>query len=97
MRPAAAQRIKIAGTSETSTNGREGLHAALKAPQGMALVTCSISRLARSNREMRKSPSGWGPKVADVVNMTKGIDTSTAAGRMVYAGPSSLLPVASMC
>ena len=42
-----------AGISGASMNGREGLHAALKATtKGMALVTYSISRLARSTKDL---------------------------------------------
>lgn len=41
-----------AGVSGASMNGRDGLHAALKATsKGMALVCYSISRIARSTRD----------------------------------------------
>ena len=42
-----------AGVSGASMTGRDGLHAALKATtKGMALVCYSISRIARSTRDM---------------------------------------------
>ena len=74
-----------AGISGASMNGREGLHAALKATtKGMALVTYSISRLARSTRDMLEIAERLDAKGADLVSMTEKIDTTTAAGRMVF-------------
>ena len=74
-----------AGISGGSMNGRDGLHAALKATgKGMALVTYSISRLARSTRDMLEIAERLDAKGADLVSMTEKIDTTTAAGRMVF-------------
>ena len=74
-----------AGISGASMNGREGLHAALQATsKGMALVTYSISRLARSTRDMLEIAERLDAKGADLVSMTEKIDTTTAAGRMVF-------------
>jgi DNA invertase Pin-like site-specific DNA recombinase len=74
-----------AGISGASMNGREGLHAALKATgRGMALVSYSISRLARSTRDMLEIAERLDAKGADLVSLTEKIDTTTAAGRMVF-------------
>ena len=74
-----------AGISGASMNGRDGLHAALKATgKGMALVSYSISRLARSTRDMLDIAERLDAKGADLVSLTEKIDTTTAAGRMVF-------------
>lgn len=74
-----------AGISGASMNGREGLAAALKATgRGMALVSYSISRLARSTRDMLDIAERLDAKGADLVSLTEKIDTTTAAGRMVF-------------
>lgn len=74
-----------AGISGASMNGREGLHAALKATgKGMALVSYSISRLARSTRDMLDIAERLDKRGADLVSLTEKIDTTTAAGRMVF-------------
>lgn len=74
-----------AGISGASMNGRDGLHAALKATgKGMALVAYSISRLARSTRDMLTIAEQLDRKGADLVSLTEKIDTTTAAGRMVF-------------
>ena len=74
-----------AGVSGASMNGRDGLHAALKATtKGMALVCYSISRIARSTRDMLEIAERLDAKGADLVSVTEKIDTTTAAGRMVF-------------
>ena len=74
-----------AGLSGASMKGREGLDAALKATgKGMALVCYSISRLARSTRDMLHISEQLDKKGADLVSLTEKIDTTTAAGRMVF-------------
>ena len=74
-----------AGISGASMNGREGLHAALKATtKGMALVTYSISRLARNTRDMLDIAERLEKKGADLVSLSERIDTTTASGRMVF-------------
>jgi site-specific DNA recombinase len=47
-------------------------------------VTYSISRLARSTRDMLEIAERLDAKGADLVSMTEKIDTTTAAGRMVF-------------
>ena len=74
-----------AGISGGSMAGRDGLHAALKATtKGMALVSYSISRLARSTRDMLDIAERLDAKGADLVSLTERIDTTTASGRMVF-------------
>jgi len=74
-----------AGLSGASMNGRDGLHAALKATgKGMALVCYSISRIARSTRDMLEVADRLDKRGADLVSLTEKIDTTTAAGRMVF-------------
>lgn len=71
--------------SGKSMKGRDGLEAALKATgKGMALVSYSISRLARSTRDMLHIGEMLEKKGADLVSLTEKIDTTTAAGRMVF-------------
>ena len=74
-----------AGISGGSMKGREGLHTALKAARpGMALVTYSISRLARSTRDMLEISDELTRRGADLVSLSERIDTTTASGRMVF-------------
>lgn len=73
------------GLSGGSMAGRDGLASALKATgKGMALVSYSISRLARSTRDMLHIGEQLDKKGADLVSLTEKIDTTTAAGRMVF-------------
>ena len=74
-----------AGLSGSTMKKREGLHAAMKAAgKGMALVCYSISRLARSTRDMLDIAERLDKKGADLVSLTEKIDTTTASGRMVF-------------
>jgi DNA invertase Pin-like site-specific DNA recombinase len=74
-----------AGLSGASMTKRNGLHAALKATgKGMALVCYSMSRLARSTRDMLAIAEQLDAKHADLVSLTEKIDTTTASGRMVF-------------
>ena len=74
-----------AGITGTSMEKRAGLQAAIAATgKGMALVAYSISRLARSTADMLEIASGLEKKGADLVSLTEKIDTTTAAGRMVF-------------
>lgn len=77
--------FRDAGISGASMGGREGLQAALKATgKGMALVAYSISRLARSTRDMLDIADRLDRKGADLVSLTEKIDTTSASGRMVF-------------
>lgn len=74
-----------AGISGASMAGRDGLAAALEAAgKGQALVAYSISRLARSTRDMLAIAEQLERKGADLVSLSEKIDTTTAAGRMVF-------------
>jgi site-specific DNA recombinase len=74
-----------AGLSGASMTKRTGLHAALNATgKGMALVCYSMSRLARSTRDMLAIAEQLDAKHADLVSLTEKIDTTTASGRMVF-------------
>ena len=74
-----------AGISGASMTGRDGLHAALKATgKGMAFISYSISRMARSTRDMLDIAERLDKSGADLVSITEKIDTTTAAGRMVF-------------
>jgi len=80
-----------AGLSGKSMTGREGLQAALKATgKDMALVTYSISRLARSTKDMIAIAERLKKAGADLVSLTEKIDTTTATGRMVFRLLASL-------
>ena len=74
-----------AGISGGGTAKRDGLLDALKATtKGMALVTYSISRLARNTRDMLDIAEQLEKKGADLVSLSERIDTTTASGRMVF-------------
>jgi len=74
-----------AGIGGGSMSKREGLQTAIKtAGKGMALIAYSISRLARSTRDMLEIAEKLEVKGADLVSLTERIDTTSAAGRMVF-------------
>ena len=74
-----------AGISGASMNGRTGLHAAMKATgKGMALISYSISRIARSTSDMLEIAKRLDKIGADLVSITERIETTTAAGRMIF-------------
>jgi site-specific DNA recombinase len=74
-----------AGISGASMNGREGLHAALKATtKGMALVTYSISRLARSTKDLLGIAETLRSRKAALVSVTEQIDTASAMGEFFF-------------
>jgi DNA invertase Pin-like site-specific DNA recombinase len=74
-----------AGISGSSMDKREGLHAALKAvSKDDALVVYSLSRLARSTKDTLEIADMLMDRNADLVSLSEKIDTTTAAGRMVF-------------
>lgn len=74
-----------AGISGASMNGREGLHAALKATgKAMALVTYSISRLARSTKDLLAIAETLRTRKAALVSVTEQIDTASAMGEFFF-------------
>lgn len=74
-----------AGLSGGSTANRPGLESALSAARkGDALVSYSISRLARSTRDMLDIADRLERQGADLVSLSEKIDTTSAAGRMIF-------------
>ena len=65
---------------------REGLQGALTlaCAEGAALVVYSLSRLARSTRDAIEIAERLEKAGADLVSLTERIDTTTAAGKMVF-------------
>lgn len=73
-----------AGISGTKAD-RPGLAAALAAVgKGDALVVYSLSRLSRSTRHMLELSDRLEKSGADLVSISEKIDTTSAAGRMVF-------------
>jgi len=74
-----------AGLSGRQMRKREGLQKALKSiSDDTALVAYSISRLARSLPDMLNICSQIDRKNGDLVSLTEQIDTTNAAGRMMF-------------
>lgn len=74
-----------AGITGSSMDKRPGLQAALAAVgKGMAFVAYSISRIARSTADMLEIAAGLEKRGADLVSLSEKIDTSSAAGKMVF-------------
>ena len=74
-----------AGISGKSMDKRPGLVTALAAAtKGHALVAYSISRFARSTRDMLTIAGLLEKQGADLVSLSERIDTTTAAGRMMF-------------
>ena len=83
-----AERVEMfrdAGLSGKRADNRPGLQAALAAIRaGDALVVYSLSRLARSTKDTILLSEQLGRKGADLVSLSEKIDTTTAAGKMVF-------------
>jgi site-specific DNA recombinase len=74
-----------AGISGKTMKNREGLLEALDSVrEGTALVVYSLSRLARSTRDALAISEMLTKKGADLVSLSEQIDTTTAAGVMVF-------------
>ncbi len=74
-----------AGISGSSMGKREGLRKALKSiGEGDALVVYSLSRLARSTKDTIDIAEFLMKRNADLVSLSEKIDTTTAAGKMVF-------------
>jgi site-specific DNA recombinase len=75
-----------AGLSGKRADNRPGLQAALVdvCRSGGALVVYSLSRLARSTRDAIAIAERLDKAGADMVSLTEKIDTTTAAGKMVF-------------
>ncbi len=74
-----------AGISGKSADNRPGLQAALAdCRKGSALVVYSLSRLARSTRDTLEVSDRLSKAGADLVSLSEKIDTTSAAGKMVF-------------
>ena len=74
-----------AGISGKSADNRPGLQAALQdCRKGSALVVYSLSRLARSTKDTIEISERLAKSGADLVSLSEKIDTTTAAGKMVF-------------
>lgn len=74
-----------AGLSGKRMDTRKELLAALTAlKKGMALVSYSLSRLARSTKDALAIAETIQKKKADLVSLSEQIDTTTAAGKMMF-------------
>lgn len=74
-----------AGISGKRMDTRKELQAALAAlKKGQALVAYSLSRLARSTKDALVIGEMVAKKKADLVSLSEQIDTTTAAGKMMF-------------
>ncbi len=74
-----------AGISGKSMRNRAGLSSALKdCEKGDALVVYSLSRLSRSIRDTLDISDKLAKVSADLVSLSEKIDTTSAAGKMVF-------------
>jgi len=74
-----------AGISGKSMVKRPGLQDAMKSlKKGMALVAYSLSRLARSTKDALSIGETVAKRKADMVSLSEQIDTTTAAGKMMF-------------
>jgi DNA invertase Pin-like site-specific DNA recombinase len=73
------------GISGKRSDNRPGLLAALDAVgHGDALIVYSLSRLSRSTKETLAIADALAKKEADLVSLSEKIDTTSAAGKMVF-------------
>jgi DNA invertase Pin-like site-specific DNA recombinase len=80
-----------AGITGTSMEKRPALAAALAAAtSGRVLVAYSLSRFARSTRDMLLIAERLKRQGADLVSLTESVDTTTATGRLVFTLLSAL-------
>ena len=74
-----------AGISGKGMANRPGLQAALSdCRKGSALVVYSLSRLARSTKDTIEISERLAKSGADLVSLSEKIDTTSAAGKMVF-------------
>lgn len=73
------------GISGKRSDNRPGLKAALEAVgRGDALIVYSLSRLSRSTKDTLTIADALAQREADLVSLSEKIDTTTAAGKMVF-------------
>ena len=81
----AGKKIRGRSSLEKTMETRPNLKAALKSlSKGNVLVTYSLSRLARSTSDMLGIGELVASKKADMVSLSEQIDTTTAAGKMMF-------------
>lgn len=74
-----------AGISGKRMDTRPELQAALKnLKKGMALVSYSLSRLARSTKDLLTISDLVAKRRGDLVSITESLDTTTAMGKMMF-------------
>ncbi|MDD4871594.1 MAG: recombinase family protein [Kiritimatiellae bacterium] len=74
-----------AGLSGKRADNRPGLQEALNAVgKGDVLIVYSLSRLARSTKDTITIAEALAKRGADLVSLSEKIDTTTAAGKMVF-------------
>jgi len=74
-----------AGLSGKRADNRPGLQEALNTVgKGDALIVYSLSRLARSTKDTITIAEALDKRGADLVSLSEKIDTTTAAGKMVF-------------
>ena len=77
--------FRDAGLSGSRADNRPGLQQALAAVcKGDALIVYSLSRLARSTKDTIAIAEALDKRGADLVSLSERIDTTTAAGKMVF-------------
>jgi len=77
--------FKDAGISGSRSDNRPGLQAALGAVSpGDVLIVYSLSRLSRSTKETLTLSEVLQKKDVDLVSLSEKIDTTSAAGKMVF-------------
>jgi len=73
------------GISGKRSENRPGLQSALdQVGKGDALVVYSLSRLSRSTKDTLTIADALAKKEADLVSLSEKIDTTSAAGKMVF-------------
>ena len=72
----------ISGTREDRPGLKQALELAIR--EKAALVVYSLSRLSRSTRDTIRISERLGKAGADLVSLSESIDTTTAAGKMVF-------------
>lgn len=73
------------GLSGSRSDNRPGLAAAMEdIGKGDVLVAYSLSRLSRSTRDTLELADALAKKDADLVSLSERVDTTTAAGKMVF-------------
>jgi site-specific DNA recombinase len=74
-----------AGLSGCRADNREALQNALRSiGKGDALVVYSLSRLARSTKDTLEIADWLDKQGADLVSLSENIDTTSAAGKMIF-------------